>query len=341
MTDAKPTVYLLHGEDDYAIGQFIRAMQDKLGDPATAEMNTTRLEGAYDLETLRAACYALPFLAERRLVLAASPARRFQSDEQRQKFTALLESLPPSTALVLTEERQLDRDEKGRPVKKKPWLLAWAEKASERAFVKAFGTPKGGELVKWILAYAKSQGGEFERPAAARLAELFNEEPRAAAQEVDKLLAYANFQRPVAPEDVDQLAAFYGAPADYFALIDAIAARDGRAAMNQLGRLLAEQDGLSLFFSLVGHFRLLVQAREVIENGGQEGALAETLGIHPFRARKLAAQARTLSAPALAHIYRRLLDYDVAMKTGQMEPELALETLVAGLTAPAGWSHTT
>jgi DNA polymerase-3 subunit delta len=333
--DPKPTVYLLHGEDDYAIAQFIHAMQEKLGEPATAEMNTTRLEGSYDLESMRAACYTMPFLAERRLVVAANPSRRFQSDETRQSFTGLLEGLPPSTALALTEDRRLDLDGKGKPLKKKPWLLAWAEKAGGRAFVRAFALPRGGELAKWILAYARSQGGEIERTAAARLAELFDEEPRAAAREVDKLLAYANFRRPVAPEDVEQLAAFYGAVGDYFALIDAIAVCDGRGAMNQLGRLLAEEDALSLFFSVVGQFRLLVQARELVESGGGETQVAEALGIHPFRARKLVAQARGLSGPALARIYRRLLDLDVEMKTGRIPPELALETLVAELTAPA------
>ena len=99
-----------------------------------------------------------------------------------------------------------------------------------------------------------------------------------------------------------------------------------------LKRLLEEQDALPLFFSLVGHFRLLVQVREVYEDGGGGGTAAKVLGIHPFRAKKLYAQAKTLSMAALEHIYRRLSEYDHQIKTGQITGELALELLVAGLT---------
>lgn len=336
MSEAKPTVYLLHGEDDYAIGKFIQAMQEKLGEKSMAEMNTTALPVAYDLEALRGATYAMPFLAERRLVIAANPSKRFASDEARTRFLALLADLPPSTALVLTEDRHLEQDERGKPLKKQHWLIAWAEKAGPaQAYAKAFPVPRGGELVNWLADYAEKQGGKIERPAAARLAELFNEEPRAAAQEVDKLLAWANYQRPIAPEDVDQLVAFYGAPPDFFKLIDSIAARDSRTTLNQLQRLLAEQDALQLFFSLVGHFRLLVQARAILDDGGQEGSVAQELGIHPFRGQKLAAQARGLTTASLRQIYRRLLAYDRDIKTGQMEADLALQTLLTGLTAPA------
>ncbi|TAK14657.1 MAG: DNA polymerase III subunit delta [Anaerolineae bacterium] len=335
MTDAKAVVFLVHGEDDYAAAQFVHSLLDKMGDPGMAEMNTSRLEGNYDLETLRSACYAMPFLAERRLVIALNAGRRFGRDDERGKFTALLDSLPLTTALVLLEDKRLDLDERGKEVRKPHWLIKWAEGAGTRAFIKVVGLPKGPELAKWILTYAKSQGGEVERPAAARMAELFNEEPRAAAGEVDKLLAYVNFARPVGVEDVDLLAAFYGPRADFFKLIDFIAARNGRSAMGELRRLLDEQDGIALFFSLVGHFRLLVQARSVIENGGSETSVEKELGVHPFRAKKMTAQARTLTQRDLNHIYRRLLEYDLSIKTGQMEAELALETLVTALAAPA------
>ncbi len=333
MAESKPTVYLLHGEDDYAIAQFIQAMQQKLGDPATAEMNTSDLGPNYDLDALRRAAMAMPFLAERRLVMAASPSKRFTTDDQRAKLLAALDDLPPSTALALTEDKNLELDDRGKPVKKEHWLVAWAKQAGpERAFMKAFGVPKGADQVKWLLEYARSQGGELERPAAVRLADLFVEEPRAAAGEVDKLLAYVNYQRPIGAEDVEQLAAFYGPPPDFFKFIDTIGANDTRAALNQLERLLAEQDGLHLFFSLVGHYRALLQTRAILDEGGQDGTVATELKMHPFRAGKLAAQARRMNSASLRQIYRRLLEYNRDIVTGQLEAELALTTLVTGLT---------
>jgi DNA polymerase III delta subunit len=50
-----------------------------------------------------------------------------------------------------------------------------------------------------------------------------------------------------------------------------------------------------------------------------------------FYTEKIINQARQITLPALEEIYHRLLEMDLAVKTGQMSDELALETLVAGL----------
>jgi hypothetical protein len=41
----KPVVYILHGDDEFAIAEFIAGMEKKLGDPVTADLNITRLDG--------------------------------------------------------------------------------------------------------------------------------------------------------------------------------------------------------------------------------------------------------------------------------------------------------
>jgi DNA polymerase-3 subunit delta len=103
--------------------------------------------------------------------------------------------------------------------------------------------------------------------------------------------------------------------------------------MDMLEKLLDERDHLGLFFSLVGHFRLVLQAREIYENGGQDQAVAKQLKIHPYRAKKMLAQARTLPLKTLEAIYLQLQALDQQIKTGQIKPDLALETLVMELSA--------
>jgi DNA polymerase-3 subunit delta len=302
---------------------FVNAVQEKLGDPAMAEMNTSRLSGSYDYDTLVNAASAMPFLASRRLVVAENLSKRFQAEDTQAKLLKLLEGLPESAAVIALEERSL---------KKSDWLLKWAQKAGERAFIKEYAVPQGRELADWIRAYAKSQGGEIDTQAALLLTEIGLEGTRAAALEVDKLLAYVNYSRKIEAEDVDLLTAFASGGGDFFKFIDAIAARNPRGAMDMLQKLLDEQPPLQLFFSLVGHFRVLVQAREVVEGGGNEGSVADRLSMHPYRAKKLTTQARGLRMLVLERIYQRLLQYDVEIKTGQISPELALETLVTQLT---------
>ncbi len=83
---------------------------------------------------------------------------------------------------------------------------------------------------------------------------------------------------------------------------------------------------------MVGQYCVLLQTREVIENGGNESSVAKELGIHPFRAKKLTGQARRLRMDDLRAIYHQLAETDFKIKTGQISAELALETLIAELT---------
>ena len=325
MSVPAPIVYILHGEDEFGMAQFVDGMQEKLGDPTTAELNVTRLDGKkFDYDELKNSASVLPFLSSRRMVVMDNASKKITRKEGQEKFLALLEDLPQSTALVLMEKRTLTP---------KNWLLKWAKGAGERVYMRAYRNLSGPEMAKWISHYAKEQGGSFEPQAAALLAEMVAEEPRIAANEVVKLLAYVNYSRPVDVNDVDLLAAFAGRQGDFFKLIDGIASGNGRLAMDMLQLLLDERDALPLFFSLVGHFRLLLQTREIFEKGGLEGTAASELGIHPFRAKKLFAQAKPIPLMTLETIYRKLLDYDLQIKTGKISGDLALETLVVVLTS--------
>lgn len=333
MNDTAPVVYLLYGDDLYEKKKVIDALLGKMGDPSTAEMNTSRLAGSeLTLDALRTAASSVPFLAERRLVIAENASHRFNDKDKRDKFKAIMEGLHPATALVLLEASDLKVELPNKKVVDH-WLLKWAKGAGERVYLHGASVPKGMELAKWVQEYAREQGGEIDFQAAQLLAEMAGDEPLMAATEVDKLLAYVNYTRTVDVEDVDGLSTFGGGRGDYFKFVDALAAGNGRAAMDMLQRLMDEQEPLQLFFSLVGQFRLLVQVREIYEDGGLAGTVEKQLGLHPYRAQKLYAQAKALSMGSLESIFHRLAEYDVQIKTGQIDADLALETLVAALTS--------
>ena len=82
---------------------------------------------------------------------------------------------------------------------------------------------------------------------------------------------------------------------------------------------------------IVRQFRLLIQVKELQEDTLPPDAIARQLGLHPFVAKKIGEQSRNFSLAQLETIYRRLLDIDVEIKTGQTSDVLALDLLVAGL----------
>jgi len=86
------------------------------------------------------------------------------------------------------------------------------------------------------------------------------------------------------------------------------------------------------FVMIQRQFRLLLQAREVIDQGGDAREIMKQLKLHPFVSEKLNNQARRFDLQQLETVYRRLLDMDEGIKTGQIDADLALQTFVAAFT---------
>lgn len=330
MNDSPPVVYLFHGEDEFAIAQSVAELEARLGDAPVAEMNTTRLDGRVaGLEEVRMVAYAMPFLTPRRLVILSNPLARLNSPALHEKFSALLDDLPASTGLVLTEYKTLKKDH---------WLLKWAEDAGKRAFIKAFSLRDSAAIARWIQERAKNAGGSFDPQAARLLAELVGEDTRLAYQEIEKLVAYTNGQRPVEAEDVDLLTAAEG-KLENFALPNALREMDGRRALNVLHRMLEDEDPIMLLGSVAKQVRILLLAREVLDEGGGVNEVVTELTRHPslkisaYPARLAAGQAQQMAMADLEAIYRRLLEIDEAIKTSQIDGDVALDLFVTTFTA--------
>lgn len=331
----KPVVYIFHGDDPYAIKQHVKGIISRMGDSTLADLNTTRLDGrqASDDEIFSAA-NSLPFLTERRVVILEYPFARIQSDAARKRFLALLNGLPESTALLLVVHDEWVRkgknwDWKSLPNLETQWMRKWVKAAGKRAHYQLCQLPRVNEMREWVQKEARRQGGQFTAEAAGALVSHVANDTQLASLEIDKLLVFVDFKRPVEVEDVEDLTA-QGGQADMFAMVDALAAGDARQALDQLHRLLETQDPLSLFGMVVRQFRLLLQAREVLDEG-RGSQMENELHLAKFVADKLALQARRFNMPQLLDLYHRLLLMDEAMKTSQVPPDLALDTFVASL----------
>jgi len=326
----RPVVYILHGDDEYAIAGYLVEMEAKIGDPSAAEMNTARIDGGtFSLEALTTVTRSLPFLAERRLVILTNPLDRMKSPTNRERFISVLEQVPSTTALVLVIHRPLvSPNDKRKGIKH--WLQKWAIKQDGRVYEREFLLPRS-QMAHWIQAKASEQGGIFTERAAVILAEYVQEDPRTAAQEIEKLLTYVNYQRPIDHDDVLLLTPFTG-EGDVFKMVDAIGIGNGPLALRMYHQLLEVDDPLRLFGMIVRQFRLLLLTRELLDTGNREGEIASQLKIQLFLVRKLIGQVSNFSMESLEDIYRRLLEVDVEIKTGQIPGEIALDILITSLT---------
>jgi DNA polymerase-3 subunit delta len=82
---------------------------------------------------------------------------------------------------------------------------------------------------------------------------------------------------------------------------------------------------------VIRQFRLLLQAREMLDEHATTLDVQNTLGLRDFVAQKVCNQARRFSMPALESIYHKLLEIDEGVKTSQVPLDLALDTLIVEL----------
>jgi DNA polymerase III subunit delta len=331
MAENPPVVFILHGEDEHGITQTIASLQASLGDPSMASMNITRLDGrSANMDELVNASFAGPFLCPRRLVILLHPLSKLAAKDNKVKFLAFLENVPATTILALVTFGDLGTW-KGKTYYPH-WLEEYANTHRERAKVKLHSNSPE-EMVTKIYAMAKSTGAEINGPAAQELARLVGQDTMLASQEVEKLGAYVNYKRPITIEDV-KLLVEDTAPANIFAMVEHLSAGKGKDAANLLQKLLEESDPLEIMGMIVRQFRFLLLAREALDTRLTEQEAVEALNLQKnqtWLARKYMEQARRYSMNDLVDIYHRLLDTDEAFKTGGMEPVLALDLLIAGL----------
>ncbi len=334
--------YILHGENELERTELVTDLKHKIGDETVRDLNVTTLDGRKTtLSEIQHAADAIPFLADKRLVVIeglltrlASRGKGKASDEGEDEsapsgtakeflngLLAYLPKLPDSTRLVFLETQS---------IKPTHPVLKLAEKQSGKTVIE-FPQPQMAELAQWIVKRAKKHGGEIDRVAANKLAAMIGGDLRRIDQELIKLITYVNAQRAVTEKDVTLLVADLGL-SNIFDMVDALGKRDGKKASRELHHLLDQgENALGMLAMIVRQFRLLIQVKELSDRSLSPDAIAKELKLHPFVAKKIGEQARNFTLPQLETIYRKLLDIDVEIKTGQTSDVLALDLLVAGL----------
>jgi len=319
-----PRFYIFHGSDEFTRSETVADLRRRMGE--LGELNTVHLDGrTATLEELRRACETVPFLADRRLVLVTGLLTRLGRGKERgllEGVVRLLQALPETTRLVFVEDGPLPDDH---PV------LKFAA-GREEGFVRQFEPPPPDALPRWIQERARLHGGEMERDAAIHLAQVIGPgDLRLLDGEIAKLVTYAGPGRVVTADDVAQLVP-YVQQAVMFDLVDALGRREGRQAAILLHRLLdAGENPLGILAMVVRQFRLIILVKDLTGRGENPASIPQLLGLHPFVARKLHTQSANFTFAQLERIYRYLLDLDLAIKTGDVTPEAALDLLVAGV----------
>ena len=326
-------LYILYGQDDFSLNQAVKEIKAGLGDWEMVATSTTNLEGQHlTLSELRNKCGAAPFLSSHRLVIVDGLLGRFEVKQSKPRsgkgksgnglgewegLASYIKQMPETTVLMLVDEE----------VKGHNPLL---KKLSPLAEVRTFPLLRGRDLKAWIQQRVKEEGGDITPQAVNLLAELIGGDLWAMNGEIQKLLLYSQ-ERPISEDDVRQLVS-YAQEANIFALVDAVAEGRTELAQRILHRLYHE--GMAPTYIMVmitRQFRLIAQARD-LEPGLSRLQMQDRLGLKSsYPLDKTLSQAKLYDFEGVKGAYDKLLETDLAIKTGKYSDKLALELLVTEL----------
>jgi DNA polymerase-3 subunit delta len=326
-------LYVLYGQDGFSLSQAVRKIKADLGDREAVAANTTNLDGRrLALGELRTKCDTAPFLCAHRLVMVEGLLGRFDAKQSKSRsrkgksgnglegwegFDSYIERMPETTVLMLVDEE----------VKGNNPLL---KQISSLAEVITFPLLRGKDLKDWIRKRVKDEGQDITPQAMSLLAELIGGDLWAMNGEIQKLLVYDR-ERPISEDDVRQLVSCVQ-EANIFALVDAVAEGRTELAQRLLHRLYDEGVPPTYVLTMITRqFRLIAQAGD-LGKGLSRLQIQDRLGLKSsYALDKALSQAGLYGFARVKRAYGKLLETDLAIKTGQYSDKLALELLVTEL----------
>jgi DNA polymerase-3 subunit delta len=204
------------------------------------------------------------------------------------------------------------------------------KRLSPVAEVRTFPLLRGRELKTWIRQRVKGEGGDITLQAVNLLAELIGGDLWAMDGEIQKLLLYSQ-ERPISEDDVRQLVSCIQ-EASIFALVDAVAEGRTELAQRILHRLY--DDGVPpthILTMITRQFRLIALARD-LGKGLSRLQIQDRLRLKSsYGLDKTLSQAKLYDFEGVKRAYDKLMETDLAIKTGKYNDKLALELLVTEL----------
>ncbi len=326
-------LYIYLGDDDYSQEQAVRRLQEALGPLDMATLNTERLEPqGLSPNDLIGHCAAAPFLALGRLIVVRGLLASFDQEgggrrkapPDAQRWQALADfapTMPPSTTLVLRD---------GAVKAANPVLRMLSPAATE---VKTFAPLKGPDLVRWVQERVRGGGGRIAGGAGQKLADTVGGNLWVMSGEVEKLLLYCD-GRQIGLEDVEKLSGFVKEE-QMWTLADAFVERRYPQARRLLARVLEGGGSASQVLNFVGtQVRRAIVAKEAqsLSRDAKVVRMAVEASL-PANQRWLAdrvlRQAQGYSMEELVALHGKVMGADMAIKTGRLTEEAALELLLA------------
>ena len=314
----------VYGDDTFRIREKVQEMKARFAekfDPTG--MNLATFLDKPQIGEVMQAVQSPPFLGEKRMTIVRDLAVATKKADA-QDWVEGFKKTPESSIVIFHETSE--------PKKVEASEIFKAFKKAADVFLYPFPLLSDAELVQWTTARAASLTLKIDRPALNELVTRVGADLWRMQLELEKLKAYRQ-DEPATIESVRQMV--HATFEDHiFDFVDAVSRKDSKTAL----RLLDEErlSGASdhhLLSMLTRQVRILLGTRAFLEDNprASKDDLAKVMNVHPFVAQKSLQQAKSFSLDSLKAAHQTLYHYDLGLKTGKIQPQMAVDLTVAHL----------
>lgn len=316
---ASPTgVYLLLGEEDVRADEALRTILHEVVPDEERALNLDVIDaGTMPIQDVITRCETLPFFGARRAVVFHVRNPESWRAAEQDALADYLNQGPPPSVLIIVAPRLDQRRRLTGVLQRKAQIIRC--------------DPLEPEQVRaWLVARARESGKTMAPEAANLLVEMAGGGLRALGLEVAKLADYTGGRETITAGDVREAASHAGAQATIFEVMDAVGHRRADDAFRFLDTLIAlGEPPLRILYMLEDQVRMLARVQELVDRGVRNRSdVQKALGSRAWRYRDYQKQVDAFGRIDVETLLGLLLETDGAIKTGQMSPRLALETLI-------------
>lgn len=316
-------LYLLWGPEDYLREYYLAELKKVCLPEGEDSFSFRRLNGPeLDVNTLREAVDAMPFLTERSFVeLRDVDWNRLKEGEAVLK---VLGDLPDYCTVALAQGAAFEPDGRIKLVK---GLRSLARELK-------FTSQPQEALIRWISKRFAAAGKGVELEAAQRLIFVSGDLMNRLIPEIEKVAAYAKGPK-VTAADVDAVASHIP-EAVIFEMTDRISRKEFNVALSILAELLAGKNSepIAMLGMLGLQMRNLYAARLAIEKGLGANFLLESGAVkYDFQARRLMQAARGYTLGQLRRAVELCAETDYRMKSSGADDAALFQEAVLRIAA--------
>ncbi|HHU75332.1 MAG TPA: DNA polymerase III subunit delta [Firmicutes bacterium] len=282
------------------------------------------------VEELQQATIQASFLAEGRILWVynspffsstgrGKPAGKGKVDEGENAINLLLRR-NLSENIVIFSVSQVDKRRR---------IVKIVEKAGKLV---DFPLLRGAALLRWVEGRLAQENLQADEDAAQELVERTGENLTLLDNEIRKIKLYTKGKGIVSAELVRELVPG-GSQGNVFQLTDAIGRKNMEEAVKYLDGIRAQGEHPLIILAMIARqFRLLFQLGSLGNKNYSRREILALLKVQPFLLNKLQDQVKNYTLHSIARIIFYLKETDVAIKSGQIDAEDALEQMILRLT---------